>query len=505
MEEDQESATVEKREVKPTAKGMEDTLQRKIGSRRAKLSQLTAKKNEMLHLMDDDGNLEVIKTKLAVEFNHIFGEFCELNVSVKELFRQIVSEKDMDNDQQHWFEPKANSFREFSEQVDVWINEVQDRIEEARKVNENFLPSDSVSIAASRKSRQSKASSAHSFASSASSARLKAEMERAALVAQAAGLKQKHALEEQEAEFKSEKEELEINTALAAADAKLKVLRKYEGSNAAQSVCSYFEQHENQPVVIRESHGERASYIASQYGNASHEHYPASLFNNPVPPIHSATVGADNCGTSSSSSGASASPLVTVMQRQNDITEFLVKQQKLSTVPPQNIPVFKGDPLEYKLFIRAFEHGVENKTESSKDRLYFMEQYTSGQARDLVRSCLHMDPDKGYKEAKRLLKEHFGHEYRISMAYISKALSWPKIKTDDGEALNALALFLTSCCNAMTDMEFMEELDNVANMHAIVNKFPYKLREKWRSIAFDIQETKAQRPKFKDLVKFVNK
>lgn len=84
--------------------------------------------------------------------------------------------------------------------------------------------------------------------------------------------------------------------------------------------------------------------------------------------------------------------------------------------------------------------------------------------RELIRSCLHMDPEKGYCEAKRLLKEHFGNEYRISVAYINKALGWPPIKAEDGEALSTLALFLTSCGNAMSDMEYMEELDNVANI-----------------------------------------
>lgn len=54
--------------------------------------------------------------------------------------------------------------------------------------------------------------------------------------------------------------------------------------------------------------------------------------------------------------------LVTVMQCQNDITESPIKQQKLSTLPSQRIPVFKVDPLEYRLFTRAFEHGVESKT-----------------------------------------------------------------------------------------------------------------------------------------------
>ena len=65
------------------------------------------------------------------------------------------------------------------------------------------------------------------------------------------------------------------------------------------------------------------------------------------------------------------------------IVDLLVKQQNLTTLPPQKIPIFKGDPMEYRLFIRAFEHGVEDKTENNRDRLYFMEQHTDGQPREL--------------------------------------------------------------------------------------------------------------------------
>lgn len=121
MEDDKDSATVEKRKVKPTAKVMEDALQRKIGSRKAKLGQLTEKRNEMLQLMEEDGNVEIVKTKLSTEFNHIFGEFCKLNTSVKGLFQQAVSREDMDNDQQHWFEPKADAMRSLVDNVDAWI------------------------------------------------------------------------------------------------------------------------------------------------------------------------------------------------------------------------------------------------------------------------------------------------------------------------------------------------------------------------------------------------
>lgn len=41
------------------------------------------------------------------------------------------------------------------------------------------------------------------------------------------------------------------------------------------------------------------------------------------------------------------------------------------------------------------------------------------------------------------------------MAYINKALSWPAIRPDDGEAL----AFLASCNNAVTEIEFMEEMN----------------------------------------------
>ncbi len=196
--------------------------------------------------------------------------------------------------------------------------------------------------------------------------------------------------------------------------------------------------------------------------------------------------------------------LVTIMQRQNDISESLIKRQKLSTLSPQNIPVFRGDPIEYRLFVRAFEHSVESKTENSRDRLYYLEQHTIGQPNDLVQSCFHMDPEQGYPEAKRLLKERFGDKYEISMAYLDKALNWPIIKTDDSKALESYALFLTSCSNAMSDLEYLDEMENAANMRTIIAKLIYRLRERFRSVAMDIQKNQDRRTKFKDVVTFIN-
>ena len=115
--------------------------------------------------------------------------------------------------------------------------------------------------------------------------------------------------------------------------------------------------------------------------------------------------------------------------------------------------------MSYGPFIRDFEHIIEEKTESSAERLYFLDQYTSGLPRDLVRSCLHMSPCRGYEKAKALLQEHYGDEFKITSAYITKALEWSAIKTEDLKTLQYFVIFLRSCCNAMEEMTYSHEMN----------------------------------------------
>lgn len=176
--------------------------------------------------------------------------------------------------------------------------------------------------------------------------------------------------------------------------------------------------------------------------------------------------------------------LLSIMQQQNDITALLVQQHSSLALPPREIPTFDGDPLKYNAFIRAFELGVERKAASSVDCLYFLEQYTKGQPQELVKSCQHMPPDKRYQRAKILLQERFGNEQRVATAYMEKALGWSPIKSEDIKALQAFALFLRVCSNAMEDVSYMSEMNMPSNMRAIILKLPYRLREKWRNTAY---------------------
>lgn len=104
-----------------------------------------------------------------------------------------------------------------------------------------------------------------------------------------------------------------------------------------------------------------------------------------------------------------------------------------------------------------------------------------------------------------MLRHHFGDKYKIAKAYIDKALNWPSIKAEEAEALKAFTVFLNGCLKAKDSVEYMEEMDHPANMRAILSKLPYKMKERWRVRACDLQEGENRRAKFKDLVLFLDK
>ena len=111
--------------------------------------------------------------------------------------------------------------------------------------------------------------------------------------------------------------------------------------------------------------------------------------------------------------------------------QLLLRQQQEAimalTLPQPDVPVFTGDPVEYCDFIRAFENLIESKTSSPSTSLYYLLQYTSGQVQDLVRSCLAMQDDRGYEEARKLVAERYGQSYKI--AYVDRVINDQPIRT----------------------------------------------------------------------------
>ena len=176
--------------------------------------------------------------------------------------------------------------------------------------------------------------------------------------------------------------------------------------------------------------------------------------------------------------------------------ELLAVNQNKSRLPQPRVPMFNGNPVEYCSFIQAFENLIESRTQSSIERLYYLEQYSSGDMKELVRSCHHLPPEEGYVEACRLLLCTFGDEYRIASAYESKVLAWPQVKPEDGSALSKFAIFLSSCKNALGSSLYASKFDQPGNLQKLVFKLPFSMRERWRRSANDIMELQARPVKF---------
>lgn len=461
-----------KRAVKHTESNVEELLYRHINGRRGKLRQMTMKTNAMEQLMENDLNLEEVKARMKV-LKTTFEEFKESNISVL----LYLNEDEKGADQDYWFKPKEARFQEFIENADVWIKNVELQTEEPQMCHDEVTHLDSVSMVS--RSKASKASSGRSSASSASSARLKEEATRAALEAKAANLKQKQALALKEAQLQAEKEELEVHSALAEVNAKLKVYEGYDAQEKGDAMNEYAA-GTHTPYTIKKQ-GRRVE------AETSHQHHLQRYDNLPdmslpysgaIPKVVRVEESGVTASGVSQYQSDSTKDMCKVLQQQTDITEMLVKQQLLARLPQRDIPVFCGDPLDFRSFLKAFEHIVDSKADNSADKLYFLEQYMRGEPHDLVKSCQLMPPDRGYLAAMHLLEDRYGNKLKIATALMEKMFKWPQIKAEDAQALNSFSLFLVSCRNVLEDVDYMDELDNPTNMRVIISKLPYKIRER---------------------------
>ena len=210
----------------------------------------------------------------------------------------------------------------------------------------------------------------------------------------------------------------------------------------------------------------------------------------------------------STRNGALVRQLLEAQFFQSQQLQALVQQQQQSTLaltlPQPDVPVFSGNPIEYWTFIRAFENLIDKKTTSESARLYYLVQYTSGEEQELVKSCLSMSEDSGYRTALALLQKSYGSSYKIASAYVEKLSSGPAIRAEDGEALKRFSIALTGCENTLTEIGYLNKLENPDTLRAIVLRLPFGLRQKWRDVADNITETQNWEITIADLSNFVS-
>lgn len=146
---------------------------------------------------------------------------------------------------------------------------------------------------------------------------------------------------------------------------------------------------------------------------------------------------------------------------------------------------------------------IESRVSVDKERLYFLNKYTSGKANDVIKGFVTLKSNDSYEKAKRLLTQRFGDPHRVSNAYKVRLRNWPQITEGDSNGLQAFSDFLGQCEEAMKSVEFLNDLNSTEVLKQVSSKLPSYSGVKWCRNAFETKKKSGRVVTFHDLVKFV--
>ena len=158
-------------------------------------------------------------------------------------------------------------------------------------------------------------------------------------------------------------------------------------------------------------------------------------------------------------------------------------------LPKKELSVFDGDPLDYWNFIKSFENSIVSNAASESEKLMYLLQYTSGVANDTIKFCLVMDSSLGYRKARQLLEERFGHPFTIASKYVTKLTQGPSLEPSDRAGLLAFANRLKDCEHTLESIGYLEEINSADNLRRIVQRLPFHNRTKFVELADQIQQS----------------
>ena len=92
----------------------------------------------------------------------------------------------------------------------------------------------------------------------------------------------------------------------------------------------------------------------------------------------------------------------------------------------------------------------------------------------MIKCCLVMDSSLGYRKARELLEERFGHPFTIASKYVTKLKEGPMLKPWDLAGLLAFPDRLTDCEHTLESIGYLEEINSADNLRRIVQRLPFQ-------------------------------
>lgn len=409
------------------------------------------------------------------------------------------------------------------------IDEAQDQYASittqiAERQRELALETRSVMSIQSHHSRQSNLSKSSN--QSQRSLRIQAKSEAASLEARLRGLQDENRKKLEIQKLQSELEERKAKTDLEAAQAALRVIEEEDtqGSNPLleEDVMSTTEkverfirapndEHVAEPTVTGRqaapptrttTRNTQDKPVTPEEGSHSRRydnwqnHHPSTVELNPMArpfqPIVETQV------TPSSQNNSEADGIAGLLRT-------FAEQANLQRLPQPEPGLFGGDPLSYPRWKKAFDALVSQKGIPLAERLYYLDKYLTGSAKEAIEGYIFLPTETSYQSARDLLEVRFGDPFVVGNAFRDKIESWPRVTPRDGPGLRRLTDFLHQCLTAMSCVPNLQSLSDERENRRILAKLPDWLINRWARKVADIKNTDGRFPTFQEFVRFLQK
>ena len=192
-----------------------------------------------------------------------------------------------------------------------------------------------------------------------------------------------------------------------------------------------------------------------------------------------------------------------LVQAQLTAITKLLEVQNRNRLPLPEPGVFSGNPLQYPMWVRAFETLIESRAINPAERLHFLGKYVSGEAKEVVNGFMLLDGDDAYTKAKEMLAKRFGDPFTVAASFRKRLEEWKQIAPGDAIGLRRYSDFLVQCETAMEKVSSLNVLNDVQENQKMISKLPKWLSNRWARVVYKSREEKNKFPLFSEFVRFL--
>ena len=123
------------------------------------------------------------------------------------------------------------------------------------------------------------------------------------------------------------------------------------------------------------------------------------------------------------------------------VYEIICKLLQYQGALQVEIDKFSSNLLEYQHFVLMFNQVVETKVSDQTGRLKF----TDGEAKEIIKHCIHLPPETGYETALRRLNNKYGNPDHLLALYRKEIKALTSLKPGDVSGFRMFYSFVIKC------------------------------------------------------------